>query len=91
MASGLDARCVKKQCGLVGLSFGGRMALDLRLSRARKEVVAMRQNSNYEQLDTMKLGRFIYIFFYKKTQTLLDYPRCQDQWRNIFPVADCTW
>ena len=32
LASGLDASCVKKQCGLVGLCFGGRMALDLRLS-----------------------------------------------------------
>jgi hypothetical protein len=40
---GLDVRCVKKQCGLVGLCFGGRMAFDLRLSRARTEDVAMRQ------------------------------------------------
>ena len=29
------------------LGFGGRMAFDLRLSRARKGVVAMRQDSNY--------------------------------------------
>ena len=43
----LDARCVKKQCGLVGLCFGGRMAFDLRLSQARTAVVAMRQDSNY--------------------------------------------
>ena len=42
--TGLDARCVKKQCGWVGLSFGGLMALDLRLSRARTGVVAMRQD-----------------------------------------------
>ena len=28
LASGLDARCVKKQCGVVGLCCGGRMALD---------------------------------------------------------------
>ena len=47
LASGLEARCVKKQCGLVGLCFGGRMAFDLRLSRARTGVVAMRQDSNY--------------------------------------------
>jgi hypothetical protein len=32
LASGLDVRCVKKQCDLVGLCFGGCMALDLRLS-----------------------------------------------------------
>ena len=38
-------RCVKKQCGLVGLCFGGRMVLDL--SRARTGVVAMRQDSSY--------------------------------------------
>ena len=42
LASGLDARCVKKQCGLVGLCYGGRMALDLRLSRARTGVVAIK-------------------------------------------------
>ena len=35
LASGLDARCVKKQCGLVGLCIGGRMTFNLRLSRAR--------------------------------------------------------
>ena len=57
LASGLDARCVKKLCGLVGLCFGGRMAFNLRLSRARTGVVAIRQDSNYKQLDTMKLGR----------------------------------
>ena len=45
LASGLDARCVKKQCGLVRLCFGGRMSFDLRLARAG--VVAMRQDSNY--------------------------------------------
>ena len=33
------------------------MAFDLRLSRERTGVVAMRQDSNYKQLDTMKLGR----------------------------------
>ena len=47
LASRLDARYVKKQCGLVGLCFGGRMAFDLRLSRARTGVVEMRQDSNY--------------------------------------------
>ena len=43
LASGLDARCVKKQCGLVGLCIGGRMAFDLRLSRDRTGDVAVRQ------------------------------------------------
>ena len=38
---------LKKLCGLVGLCFGGRMVFDLRLSRARMGVVAMRQDSNY--------------------------------------------
>ena len=31
LASGLDACCVKKQCGLVELCFGGRMTFNLRL------------------------------------------------------------
>ena len=31
LASGLDARCVKNQCGLVGLCTGGRMTFNLRL------------------------------------------------------------
>ena len=47
LASGLDARCVKKQCGLVGLCIGGRMTFDLHLSRARTGVVAMKQDSSY--------------------------------------------
>ena len=48
LASGLDARCVKKQLkGSVGLCFGGRMAFELRLSRARTGVVAMRHDRNY--------------------------------------------
>ena len=47
LASGLDARCVKKQCGLVGLCIGGRMPFNLRLSRDRTGVVAMRQDSSY--------------------------------------------
>ena len=47
LASGLDARCVKKQCGLVGLCIGGRMTFNLRLSRARRGIVAMRQDSGY--------------------------------------------
>uniref|UniRef100_A0A8C7RYQ4 Golgin A3 n=1 Tax=Oncorhynchus mykiss TaxID=8022 RepID=A0A8C7RYQ4_ONCMY len=38
LASGLDVHCVKKQCGLVWLCFGGRMALDLRLSRFRPSI-----------------------------------------------------
>ena len=47
LTSGLDAHCVKKQCGLVGLCIGGRMTFNLRLSRARTGVVAMRQDSSY--------------------------------------------
>ena len=47
LASGLDARCVKKQCGLVGLWIGECMTLNLRLSRVRTGVVAMRQDSSY--------------------------------------------
>ena len=47
LASGLDARCVKKQCGLFGLCFRGRMAFDIHLSRARMGVGAMRQDIKY--------------------------------------------
>jgi dienelactone hydrolase len=47
LASGLDARCVKKQCGLVGVCIGGRMTFNLRLFRARMGVLAMRQDSSY--------------------------------------------
>ena len=47
LASGLDGRWVKKQCGLVGWGVGGRMTFNLRLSRARTGVVAMRQDSSY--------------------------------------------
>ena len=47
LASWLDVRCVKKQCDLVGLCFEGCMTFDLRLSRARTGVVAMRQDSSY--------------------------------------------
>ena len=53
LASLLSGHCVKKQCGMVGLCFGGRIALELRL---RMGVAAMKQDCNY-QLDTMKLGR----------------------------------
>ena len=56
LASGLSGHCVKKQCGLVGLCFGGRTALDLRLSRVHTGVEAMRQDCTY-QLDTTKLGK----------------------------------
>uniref|UniRef100_A0A4W5L5R7 FERM domain containing 4B n=1 Tax=Hucho hucho TaxID=62062 RepID=A0A4W5L5R7_9TELE len=49
-------QCVKKQCGLAGLCFGGCMALNLRLSRVRTGVAAMGQDCNY-QLDITKLGR----------------------------------
>ena len=44
---GVEWRCVKKQCGLGGLCIGGRMTFNLRLSRARMGVVAMRQDSRY--------------------------------------------
>ena len=47
LASGLDACCLKKQCGLVGLCVAGRMTLDLRLSRACTGDLAMRQDSTY--------------------------------------------
>ena len=47
LATGLDARCVKKQCGLVGLCIGGRMTFNLCFSRARTGVVAMRQDGSY--------------------------------------------
>ena len=56
LAFGLSRHCVKKQCGLVGSCFRGRMALDLRLSRVRTGVAAMRQDCNY-QLDARKFGR----------------------------------
>ena len=41
LASRLSKQCVKKQCGLAGSCFGGRMALDLRLSRVRTGVAVM--------------------------------------------------
>jgi hypothetical protein len=47
LASGLDVRCVNKQCGLVWLCIGGRMTFNLRLSGAHTGVVAMRQDSSY--------------------------------------------
>ena len=50
LAAGLDARGVKKQCGLGGLCIGGRMTFNLRLSRARTGVVAMRQDSSYHEI-----------------------------------------
>jgi hypothetical protein len=46
-SDGLDARSVKKQCGLVGLCIGERMTFNLRLSGARTGFVAMRQDSRY--------------------------------------------
>ena len=45
LASGLDARCVIKQSGLVEMCIGGRMTFNLRLSRAHTGVVAMSQDS----------------------------------------------
>ena len=56
LASGLSRRCVEKQCGVAGLCFGGRTALDLRLSRVCTGVAAMGQDCNYH-LDTTELGR----------------------------------
>ena len=55
LASGLSEQCVKNQWGLAGSCFRGRMALDLRLSRVRRGVAAMRQDFNY-QLDITKKG-----------------------------------
>ena len=54
-AAGFRGHCVKKQCGLVGSCFGGRKALDLRLSRVRIGVAAMWQNCNY-QLGYLEIG-----------------------------------
>jgi hypothetical protein len=48
LASGLSGQCVKKQCGLAGSCFRGRMALDLHLSRVRTGVAAMGQDCNYQ-------------------------------------------
>jgi hypothetical protein len=59
LASGLSGRCVKKQCGLAGLCFGGRTARDLRLSRVRRGDAAMGQDYVY-QLNSTKLGEKIY-------------------------------
>jgi hypothetical protein len=56
LASGLSGHCVKKLYGLVGSCFGGRTALELRLSWIRTGVIAMGQDCNY-QLCTIKLGR----------------------------------
>ena len=44
LTSGLSEQYVKKQCGLTGSCFGGRMALDLGLSQIRKGVAAMGQD-----------------------------------------------
>ena len=44
LASGFSGHCVKKQCGLAELCFGGHMALDLRLSRVHRGVAAMGQD-----------------------------------------------
>jgi hypothetical protein len=55
-AAGLSEHCVKKQCGLAGSCFRGRMGLDLHLSRVSTGVAAMGQDCNY-QLDVTKLWR----------------------------------
>jgi hypothetical protein len=47
LASGLSDQCVKKLCCLAGSCFGGRMALDLRLSRVCMGVTTMGQDCNY--------------------------------------------
>jgi dienelactone hydrolase len=49
LASGLSEQCVKKQCGLAGLCFGGCMVLNL-LSRIRTGIATMGQDCHY-QLD----------------------------------------
>ena len=56
-AAGFSVGWALCQEAVVGLCFGGRMALDLRLSRDHMGVTAMRQDCNYYQLDTTKLGR----------------------------------
>ena len=66
LASGLDARCVKKQYGS-GLCIGGRMTFNLRLSRARTGVVAMRQDSSYNNWIPRNWGEKGVIFFFLKT------------------------
>ena len=54
---GICGHCVKKQWGLAGSCFGGRTALDLRLSRVCTGVAAMRHNYQlYYQLDTQNWG-----------------------------------
>ena len=55
LVSGLSKQFVKKQCGLAGSCFGGRMALKLCLFRVRKGVTAMGQDCNY-QWDITKKG-----------------------------------
>ena len=56
LASVLREKCVKEQCSLAGSCFGGRMALNLRLSGVRTGIAAMGQDCNY-QLVITKLGR----------------------------------
>ena len=54
LASGLDARCVKKQCGLVGLCFGGRICHVRRI----EETSVIRIHSSFnEQSYTNKLNK----------------------------------
>ena len=40
------------------------MALDLHLSRVRTALAAMRQDCNYNQLDTTKMGRIVFYYYY---------------------------
>ena len=47
LATGLSDQCVKKQCGVAGLCFGGRMVLNLRHSRVRRGVTTMGQDCKY--------------------------------------------
>jgi hypothetical protein len=54
LASGLSRHCVKRQCGLAELCFGGRTALDLHLSRVRKGVAAMGQD--YQPIGYHEIG-----------------------------------
>ena len=48
LASGLTGHCVKNQCGLVGLCFGGRSALDLCLSLDPLSYTHLTQPTNRE-------------------------------------------
>jgi hypothetical protein len=65
LASGLSEQCVKKQCDLAGLCFGGRMALDLRLSQVHTGVAAMGQDCNFQNWGEKGVQKYIYLIYKK--------------------------